>query len=155
MRGWLIRGANLAVLWAIAQTLSAKLSVGGSLSTPIVVGALCLLGAIAMAWGAVDHLLGFNRDGYTWLKAALFAGVLGALLGVLGQAAFVDSTGAWAIGPALVGPAPFIALLVLIPAWIGMLIARFVRPRGESSQVRESTRPRPSPQPRERTSSPK
>lgn len=129
MRGWLIRGANLAVLWGVVQTLFAELAVGGPVSTAITVGALCVLAAVAMAWGAVDRLLGHTADSYLWLKTGLFAGVVGALLGVIGQAAFVDNTGAWAIGSALVGGAPFIALLVLVPAGIGMLIGRLVAPR--------------------------
>lgn len=129
MRGWVIRGANLAVLWGIAQTVYAKLSVGAGLGSAVVIGVLCLLGAVAMAWGAVDKLFGRTDDVYLWLKAALLAGVVGALLGVIGQAAFVDNTGAWAVGPALLGPAPFIALMVLIPAGVGNLIGRFVTTR--------------------------
>ncbi|WP_020501932.1 hypothetical protein [Sciscionella marina] len=126
MRGWLIRGVNLAVLWGIVQTLYAKLAVGGSVPAALTVAGLCLLGAVAMAWAAIDHLLGNTGDNYLWLKAALLAGILGSLLGVVGQAAFVDNTGAWAIGPALIGPAPFIGLLVLVPSWLGMLIGRLV-----------------------------
>lgn len=139
MRGWLIRGANLAVLWGIVQTLVAKLAVGGPVPIAITIGALCLLAAVAMAWGAVDRLLGNTADSYLWLKTALFTGVVGALLGVIGQAAFVDNTGTWAIGSALVGAAPFIALFVLVPAGAGVLIGRFVSPREGKQRARQGS----------------
>lgn len=126
MRAWLIRGCVLAVSHAGAQVLLAELAVVSHAvlgwARPVALG---LLIAIAFAGGMLDA---HRRDpGVLWLKASLVAGWLAALLGVLGKALLVDETGVSALGGALTGGAAFTALLVLVPASLGMLASRLVR----------------------------
>jgi hypothetical protein len=153
MRAWLIRGLIMAVLWGIVQTVHAKLSVydGGSVVSAVV--SLAILAVAAMIWAAVDTWYEHPDRGVLWLKSGLVAGVVGALLGVIGQASFVDQTGTWALGPALTGGAAFIALGVLVPAGIGLLVGTFVTPRREitpSPRPRSKVRPHSKIQPRKR-----
>jgi hypothetical protein len=122
MRPWLLRGLGMGLLHAVADTALAKESVyvpTGLLTTQIVVIAL-LVGAAAL-WSAIDAWLRRDELGRTWLIAALVAGPVSGVLYVIGRAAFVDQTGVSELWPALTGGAAVTALLVLIPAGLGMV----------------------------------
>jgi hypothetical protein len=60
------------------------------------------------------------------LIACLIAGWGAAVLGVIGKSVFVDQTGVAELGGALTGGAAFTALLVLIPAAIGLAAGRWI-----------------------------
>ncbi|WP_052394290.1 B-4DMT family transporter [Kutzneria sp. 744] len=129
MRTWLLRGLVLAVVHAAVQTAEAWVRAGD----PNAVGwlrptALGVLVGVAVLWAGVDGWLGREGSGMVWFFSALLAGPVGGVLGVIGQGVFVDDTGAEALPVAITGGAAFIALLVLVPAGIGLLIARFARP---------------------------
>jgi hypothetical protein len=138
MRAWLIRGLVLAVVHAAVQTGEAWVRAGD----PEAVGwlrptALAVLVAVAVVWAGIDGWLGRERHGMVWFKAALVAGPVGGVLGVLGQGLLVDDTGAEALPVAITGGAAFIALLVLVPAGIGLFVGHLARPAasGRSSGV--------------------
>jgi hypothetical protein len=123
MRTWLLRGLVLAVVHAAVQTAEAWVRAGD----PGAVGwlrptALGVLVGVAVLWAGIDGWLGREGGGMVWFKASLLAGVVGGVLGVLGQGVFVDDTGAEALPVAVTGGAAFIALLVLVPAGIGLFI---------------------------------
>lgn len=154
MRAWLIRGCVLAVLHAGAQVLLAELAVVSNAALgwarPVALG---LLIAIAFAGGMLD--VHRREPGLMWLKASLVAGWLAALLGVLGKALLVDETGVSALGGALTGGAAFTALLVLVPASLGMLASRLIRrirygkpPEPDDSEPDPPSRPEPRSRPR-------
>ena len=129
MGTWLIRGGVLAVVHACAQTIMAGYEVNhptskGTLAA-IVLGGLV---AIAAVWGVVDTWRGVERREMAWLLAALVAGWGAGVLGVIGKSAFVDQTGTSELGAALTGGAAFTALLVLVPAGVGMLVGRWIEP---------------------------
>ncbi|GGS60567.1 hypothetical protein GCM10010171_64340 [Actinokineospora fastidiosa] len=118
-----MRGAVLAVVHAAAAVLVALLRAsdptGQSTLSALVLG---LLAGVAAVWAAVDGWRGLPDRGRTWVYAALIAGVGSAVLGVIGRAVFVDETGVSALGSALTGGAAFTALLVLVPAGLGLLV---------------------------------
>jgi hypothetical protein len=127
MRAWLLRGLVLAVVHAAVQTAEAWVRAGD----PEAVGwlrpvALGLLVGVAVVWAGIDGWLGRERHGMVWFKASLLAGVVGGILGVIGQGVFVDDTGVEALPVAVTGGAAFIALLVLVPAGVGLFVGRSV-----------------------------
>jgi len=128
MRTWLLRGAALAVVHAAAETLRADFGVhhptSRTLFEAIMLGVLV---GVAAVWGALDRWRGLPDAGRTWLIASLVAGWGAAVLGVIGKAVFVDQTGVAELGGALTGGAAFTALLVLVPAAIGLLAGRWIR----------------------------
>ncbi|WP_177228706.1 B-4DMT family transporter [Amycolatopsis sacchari] len=149
MRPWLTRGLGMAVLHGIADTALAKAAVyhpTGLLTVRIVVIAL-LVGAAAL-WGALDAWLRREDAGRTWLLASLVAGWGSGVLYVIGRGILVDQAGTAELRPALTGGAAFTALLVLIPAGLGLLVgARLNKPQPEEAEPEEE---RPSPTPRRR-----
>jgi hypothetical protein len=128
MRAWLVRGLVLAVVHAAVQTGEAWVRAGDPAAVSwLRPAALGLLVGVAVLWAGVDGWLGREQHGMVWFKAALLAGPVGGVLGVVGQGVFVDDTGAEALPVAITGGAAFIALLVLVPAGVGLLIGHMVR----------------------------
>lgn len=124
----------MAVVYAAAETVLAEVQIShptsGSVLDPVV---LALLVGVSGLWGGVDGWLRRPRRGMTWFYGALVAGVLAGLLSVIARAAFVDQTGMWALWPALTGDAAFIALLVMLPAGLGIAVGgRLQPPSGRS-----------------------
>ena len=129
MRAWLVRGLVLAVVHAAVQTAEAWVRAGD----PTAIGwlrptALGVLVGVAVLWAGIDAWRGRDGLGLVWFKSALVAGPVGGVLGVIGQGVFVDDTGVEALPVAITGGAAFIALLVLVPAGVGLLIAKIARP---------------------------
>jgi hypothetical protein len=127
MRTWLLRGAVLAVVHAAAETVRADFGVhhptSRTLFEAIMLGVLV---GVAAVWGALDRWHGVEDAGRTWLLASLVAGWGAAVLGVIGKSIFVDQTGVADLGGALTGGAAFTALLVLVPAAIGLGAGRWI-----------------------------
>ncbi|MGW5054647.1 B-4DMT family transporter [Actinokineospora sp. NPDC004072] len=123
MRMWLVRGGVLAVVHAAAAVFTALLRAQDptdqSTASALVLG---LLAGVSAVWAAVDGWRDVPDRGRTWVIACLVAGWGAAVLGVVGRAVFVDETGVSALGPALTGGAAFTALLVLVPAGLGLLV---------------------------------
>lgn len=90
-----------------------------SLVRPIV---LALLIGVAALWGALDGWMRRPEGARTWFIAALVAGPLAGLFSVAGRRLMVDRTGLADLWPAMTGGAAFIALLVLVPAALGLLV---------------------------------
>jgi hypothetical protein len=128
---WLLRGGVLAVVHAAAETARADFGVthptSRTLFEAIMLGVLV---GIAAVWGAVDTWRDVPERGRVWLIACLIAGWGAAILGIVGKSIFVDQTGVADLGGALTGGAAFTALLVLVPACIGFLAGRWIRPPG-------------------------
>jgi hypothetical protein len=129
MGTWLIRGGALAVVHGCAQTIMAAFEVNHPTSKGIL-AAIVLGGLVGVAavWGVVDTWRSVPGRELTWLLAALVAGWGAGVLGVIGRSAFVDQTGTSELGSALTGGAAFTALLVLVPAGIGMLVGKWIEP---------------------------
>lgn len=148
MRTWLPRGTVLAILHAVAQTVTAAFAVHHpterTLFEALVLGALV---GVAAVWGAVDRWRELDARETVWLIAALIAGWGAGILGVIGRAAFVDQTGVSELGGALTGGAAFTALLVVLPAWLGLLAGGWIKPRhgGRPTQRGGATKSTPRP----------
>lgn len=128
----------MAVVHAAAETVRADFGVqhptSRTLFEAIVLGVL--VGAAAV-WGAVDKWRGVEDAGRAWLIASLVAGWGAAVLGVIGKSIFVDQTGVADLGSALTGGAAFTALLVLIPAAIGLGAGNWIRSSRSSDATDE------------------
>jgi len=113
----------MAVLHGAAVTLLAKYAVfhptGGALVISL---ALAVLVGAAALWSALDAWRDRPDRGRTWFIAALVAGPVAGILYVIGRAVFVDQTSASDLGGALTGGAAFSALLVLVPAGLGLFV---------------------------------
>jgi hypothetical protein len=130
MQRWLVRGLVMAVVNGAAQTLLGAIEAAHPTSDGVVEPiTVAVLAGIALCWGAVDGWLRKPARGMVWFYAALIGGLLAGVLGVIGKAAFVDATGVWALGSALTGGAAFTALLILIPAELGLVVGgRLLQP---------------------------
>jgi hypothetical protein len=128
MRTWLVRGAGMAVVHAVAETLRADFGVAHPTSrTTFEAITLGLLVGVAAVWGAVDRWRGVEDAGRSWLIASLVAGWGAAVLAIIGKSVFVDQTGVADLGAALTGGAAFTALLVVIPAAVGLGAGNWIR----------------------------
>jgi hypothetical protein len=119
----------MAVVYAAAETLLAEVQVdhpgSGSVTDPIV---LAVLVGISGLWAGVDGWLRRPHRGMNWFYAALVGGLLAGVLSVIARAALVDQTGVWALGSALTGDAAFIALLIMLPAGLGIAVGGRLEP---------------------------
>lgn len=121
----------MAVLHAAATVALAKIAVFQPTEVTFVTAVvLALLVGAAALWSALDAWLGLREPGRTWFIAALVAGPVSAVLSVIGRGVFVDQTGVSELGSALTGGAAFTALLVLIPAGLGMFVGGKLNARG-------------------------
>ena len=129
MRTWLLRGGVLAVVHAVAQTLVALFAVRHpTTQTGLAAIVLGVLVGVAAVWGVLDRWRAVPRPEVVWVLAGLVAGVGAGVLGVIGRSIFVDQTGTSELGSALTGGAAFTALLVIVPAWVGVLAGRWIKP---------------------------
>lgn len=145
MQRWLVRGLVMAVVNGAAQTLLGAIEAGHPTSDhvaePVTVA---VLAGIALCWGAVDGWLRKPGRGMSWFYASLLGGVVAGVLGVIGKAAFVDATGVWALTGALTGGAAFTALLILIPAGLGLAVGgKLLQPPANRAQGRNVLRSQP------------
>jgi hypothetical protein len=118
----------MAVVHAAAETLRTDFGVGHPTSRTVFEAiTLGVLVGVAAVWGAVDRWRDVSDAGRAWLIASLVAGWGGGVLGVVGKSVFVDQSGVADLGSALTGGAAFTALLVLIPAAIGLGAGNWIR----------------------------
>jgi phosphate/sulfate permease len=158
MSAWVIRGLGMAVLHGVALTLLAKYAVYHPTDQTLVTSlALAVLVGAAALWSALDAWRGLADRGRAWFIAALVAGVVSGILYVIGRAVFVDQTGVSELGGALTGGAAFSALLVLVPAGLGLFVGgRIGRAKPADSEDDSTTSEEarevlsPSPRPRRR-----
>jgi hypothetical protein len=129
MRFWLIRGGVLAVVLAGADVGLAALAVHDSNLSVLRSIVLGVVAGLAALWAAVDGWRRLADRGRAWVIASIFAGFASGLLRVIGKAIFVDETGLSSLGSALTGDAAFGALLVLVPAGLGLLVGARIAQR--------------------------
>jgi hypothetical protein len=121
MRYWLIRGFVMAFVLAGADVGLAAVAVQVSSLNLIRSIVLGVVAGVAALWAALDGWRRLDDRGRIWVLSAVIAGFASGVLRVVGKAIFVDETGVSALGSALTGDAAFGALVILIPAGIGLL----------------------------------
>jgi|GEM_PF-6232423 len=137
----------MGVLQAIGVTAVAKLNATqpGDLTLEAAVAIAVLVG-VAATWSAVDGWFGRRDRGRNWFVAGLIAGPLAGILGVVGRGLLVDQTGVAALGEALTGGAAFLALLVIVPAGVGMFVGNRIigaaRPSAPDDEDTQAPKPR-------------
>jgi hypothetical protein len=141
MRPWLIRGLGMAVLHAVAAVLLAKAEVYHPTDvTTVTALTIAVLVGVAALWSALDAWLRRPEAGKAWFIASLVGGLVSGALSVAGKAAFVDQTGMSELWPALTGGAAFTALLILIPAGLGLLVGgRLEAPRKRGAEAQRTS----------------
>jgi hypothetical protein len=160
MRPWLTRAAVLALLHAAADTLISYYRLGEPTALSVPRGiALGVLVGVALLWGGLDGLQRKLDRGRTWALAAIFGGLLAAVLGLIAKAILLSQTNGEDVWPAITGGAAFTALLILIPAGIGIAVGGAMKsPRqpveleDEDAELDEDDEEpvKPSPRPRRR-----
>ncbi|RZQ65619.1 B-4DMT family transporter [Amycolatopsis suaedae] len=123
MYAWLVRAFGMALLHAAAAVVQAKIAVFSPDDADLarIVAVALLVGAAAL-WSALDGWWRRPDRGKVWFIASLVAGPVSGLLSVIGRAVFVDQTGISELGNALTGGAAFTALLILLPAGLGLFV---------------------------------
>jgi hypothetical protein len=137
VRFWLIRGFVLAFVLAGADVGLAAIAVHTSSLSVIRSIVLGVVAGLAALWAALDGWRQLEDRGRVWVLAAVIAGFASGLLRVIGKAVFVDETGMNSLGSALTGDAAFGALVMLIPAGLGLLVGSRIsehRAQGDSAQ---------------------
>ncbi|WP_414937953.1 B-4DMT family transporter [Amycolatopsis sp. cmx-11-51] len=129
----------MALLHGVAVTVLAKYEVFHPTDKTLVTSlALAVLVGAAAGWSAVDAWRGKPERGRNWFIAALLAGPVSGVLYVIGRAVFVDQTGASELGGALTGGAAFSALLVLIPAGLGLFAGGLIGKKAPAEDEEEA-----------------
>ncbi|MFC9256562.1 hypothetical protein [Amycolatopsis thailandensis] len=128
----------MALLHGAAVTVLAKYEVFNPTDKTLFTSlALAVLVGAAAGWSAVDAWQGKPERGKNWFIAALIAGPVSGVLYVIGRAVFVDQTGASELGGALTGGAAFSALLVLIPAGLGLFVGGLIAKKAPAEEEEE------------------
>ncbi|RSM80317.1 hypothetical protein DL991_10940 [Amycolatopsis sp. WAC 01375] len=136
------RGLVMALLHGAAVTVLAKYEVFNPTDKTLATSlALAVLVGAAAGWSAVDAWRGKPERGRNWFIAALIAGPVSGVLYVIGRAVFVDQTGVSELGGALTGGAAFSALLVLIPAGLGLFVGGRITKTGDDEDQPASGKP--------------
>ncbi len=132
----------MALLHGSAVTVLAKYEVFNPTDQTLVVSvALAVLVGAAAGWSAVDAWQGRTDRGRNWFIAALIAGPVSGVLYVIGRSVFVDQTGVSELGGALTGGAAFSALLVLIPAGLGLFVGARIAKAKQDEDDEEPAQP--------------
>lgn len=142
MRFWLIRGFVLAFVLAGADVGLAAIAVHTSSLGVIRSIVLGVVAGAAALWAALDGWRQLDDRGRVWVLAAVVAGFASGLLRVIGKAIFVDETGMSSLGSALTGDAAFGALVILVPAGLGLLVGSRIAQRGASQRDTAKAGPR-------------
>lgn len=113
----------MAVLHALAEVALANATVYDPTGlTGVRIAVIALLVGAAALWSALDAWMRRVDAGRTWFIASLVAGPVSGVLYVIGRAVLVDRTGLAELWPAISGGAAFTALLVLVPAGLGLFV---------------------------------
>lgn len=150
MPPWLTRGLVLAVVIAAGAVIVARLTVAMPGNEVLTWIGVALLGGVSLMWGSIDGWLRRPDPMVTWLGAGVFAGVAGAVLYIIGRSVFVDESGTHDLGVQLTSGAAFLALLVIVPAGLGLLVgsqldtpAKTPAPAAEVAEPEKPAKPSP------------
>lgn len=141
MTAWVVRGVLLAVLNVVARILLGfaigQWPLSGSSLRWVALAVVVLAAAV---WGFVDtrrdRRSGANADLLIlWLKAGLFGGVLAGALAWLADLLPVFDLGDNSLLFELTSGAAWTALLIFVPAMVGVGIAHHLENRRESKAV--------------------
>ncbi|GAB2927074.1 hypothetical protein GCM10027047_24930 [Rhodococcus aerolatus] len=127
---WLLRAVVLAPVHAAVSVgvglLAAEHPEQGSWLRLVALG---LLLAVALVWGTWDgtrEARATDDLSARWLKAGLAAGPVAAFAAWLVRVLAVDATGLESLWGQLTGGASFTALMVLVPAVVGVVLGRWL-----------------------------
>lgn len=133
VRFWLIRGGVLAFVLAGADVGLAAVAVHVSSLGVIRSVVLGVVAGLAALWGALDGWHRLDDRARIWVLAAVVAGFASGVLRVVGKAILVDETGMSSLGSALTGDAAFGALVILVPAGLGLLVGGRLTQRAKAN----------------------
>jgi hypothetical protein len=132
---WLVRATSLILLHVLVRTdLELVLRTAPSSGAALRYGSVALLVLVALLWAGLDAVREDREDVQRddlftrWLKAALLTGPAAGLVGWAVEGLLVDASGTEQLLVELTGGAAFTALLVLVPAALGLFVGRRARP---------------------------
>jgi len=133
VREWLPRAGLMMLVHVAARTALgfAALSWPTSGQLQRIIGFVVVV--IAALWSGLDtlreNLADDERAGLTqrWLTAAVVAGPVAGLVGWAIEGLFIDSIGTSALAGDIIGGGAFTALLIFVPAVVGMMFGRLAR----------------------------
>lgn len=134
VNSWLVRATSLIFLHVLVRTgLELVLRSAPAHAGLLRYGSLVLLVLVALLWGGLDAVREDREDvqrddlAARWLKTALVVGPLAGLVGWAVQGLLIDASGTEQLLVELTGGAAFTALLVLLPAALGLFVGGRVR----------------------------
>lgn len=129
MSAWSVRGPVMAVVHAAGTVVLLKLKLAGVMPPTFLTWiTIAVLIGVAWLWGSIDGWRRIDRPVVTWFVAGVVGGLLGGVLNVAGRALFVDQTGVSQLPAQLTSGAAFTALLIMVPAWVGVAIGARLDP---------------------------
>lgn len=145
VNSWLVRATSLVLLHVVVRTgLELALRSAPTHANLLRYGSLVVLVLAALLWAGLDAVREDREDsrrddlGARWLKTALVVGPLAGLAGWTVQGLLIDASGNEQLLVELTGGAAFTALLVLLPAALGLFAGGRVR-HDEPEPEREPT----------------
>jgi len=134
VREWLPRAGLMMLVHVAARTALgfAALSWPTSGQLQRIIGFVVVV-VIAALWSGLDtlreSLADDEREDLTqrWLTAAVVAGPVAGLVGWAIEGLFIDSIGTSALAGDIIGGGAFTALLIFVPAVVGMMFGRLAR----------------------------
>ncbi|MGZ4588616.1 MAG: B-4DMT family transporter [Mycobacteriaceae bacterium] len=134
MRQWLVRAGLMVVVHVAVRTALGYAALSWPTSSQLQRNAgLVVVLAVALLWSGVDALRenpdDEDRDDLTlrWLKVAVLAGPVAGLVGWSVEGLFIDSVGTSQLAGDVIGGGAFTALLIFVPAILGLLFGRLAR----------------------------
>ena len=134
VNSWLVRATSLVLLHVLVRTgLELVLRSAPTHASLLRYGSLVVLVLAALLWAGLDAVRedrgDTRRDDLTarWLKTALVVGPLAGLVAWAVQGLLIDASGTEQLRVELTGGAAFTALLVLLPAALGLFVGGRVR----------------------------
>lgn len=130
-----MRGTSLVLLHVLARTgLELALRSAPAHGDLLRYGTVVLLVLVALLWAGLDAVREDREDvqrddlSARWLRASLLTGPLAGLVGWAVEGLFIDASGSEELLVEVTGGAAFTALLVLVPAALGLFVGGRVRP---------------------------
>lgn len=143
VREWLTRAGFMVLLHVAVRTTLGLAALSWPTSGPTQrTAGLVVVVVVAMVWAGLDALRERTDDEpgadltVRWLKAAVLAGPVAGLVGWAVEGIFIDSSGTSTLLGDVLGGGAFTALLILVPAVVGLAFGRLAR-----SDHRVSDRP--------------
>lgn len=147
MTSWLLRGISMSIVMIVARVLLGVVVVNQPLHTTVwKTVAIAAVVLISILWGGVDGIRDARAnpdpDDYDdltvmWLKAGILAGLISGFVSWLIGTLWLPGIGQAGFFIEMIAGASFTALLIFIPAFVGVMVGRWFTRRDQRKQERD------------------